>query len=316
MNTNEYNLIIIIYHKENSFNLITKNFISLKELKEKSKKEFKLSEIDLINIIFYLHDNNNTNKIEIRSDKDIIKNSYFTNDGDIKIDLNLEIKELKKQDNIINSPKSSIHLSKVNKDNISDYNNKINNINKINIINQINKESLQIISKKEKISLEEKKIMENTIIQVKDLENQIKEIKEKHNEEKAKYNKLEEEMKNRIEELQNENKNLYNIIEEIKTNLKEEILKEIEIKHTQEINKLNDIIYQLKEELNNKIEYINNEKNKNLINQVNQKNIISNEIIIYNIPPTKQNVKEYNNQNELSKNKNEINKIIINNKLE
>ena len=200
MDSEENTLTISINYKEESFDFSIKDIIPLKEIKEKWKKEKNLLEIDINTIKLYYKDT------EINSYEDIINNAEFSDDENLKIDLKLEIEEIK-LDKITSNINNNIIL---NNENINDINNVNGNENNINIKEE-NKEN----ELKEDNKIKDIKEKEENIIILEGSENNISE-------------------RNNETELKEENKI---ILEDCENNISEEN-NEIELK---EENKINDI---------------------------------------------------------------------------
>ena len=162
MNSETNYLTILIYYKDHSLEISCKNIIQFKELIEKCKHQLNLTEEDSNTIKLYFMEENGE-KIEIKSYEEIMENAKFTEDDNLKIVLNLEIKEKKeiKSENIVLdldnnykiigykkesfSQKSIVAINKNNKINKFNHNNfgiKGNNYNYNFLFNRNNKTDL------------------------------------------------------------------------------------------------------------------------------------------------------------------------------
>ena len=91
MNSNDCILTITTNYNK-SFDIKSKNMISIKDIKEQSIKEFNLSNIDKNLLELYLPDGNGK-KIYILDEDDIIRNANDTDEDNPTLELNLLIKE-------------------------------------------------------------------------------------------------------------------------------------------------------------------------------------------------------------------------------
>ena len=223
MNSDESFLNIKIVYKENFFIIKTKDILTLSEIKEKAIESFSLSEKDKNSI--YFHEKNNE---KIVSEDDIFKYSYFDENDNLNIDLNLSI--LNKTDNIQNERLLSKMTKKLsNKENNIDAN--INhNILQNESTRNGNKDS-NISNNKELKLIEISKNLELKEKNIKELENKIKVFEE----ERIKYCTLENELKQFNDRILTELKILKDRIKEIEDNNLDKILKEIKEKIGEEI---------------------------------------------------------------------------------
>ena len=98
MNSEESFLKIKIFFKEKSFVIKSKDLITLKEIKEKSIKYFKINPPFKYLVNFFVKDNENGNndKIYISSDDDIIKNSIEKDPQNLIIELQLTTDDIRR----------------------------------------------------------------------------------------------------------------------------------------------------------------------------------------------------------------------------
>ena len=277
MNSDESFLNIKIVYKENFFIIKTKDILTLSEIKEKAIESFNLSEKDKNSI--YFHEKNNE---KIVSEDDIFKYSYFDENDNLNIDLNLSI--LNKTDNIQNERLLSKMTKKLsNKENNIDAN--INhNILQNESTRNGNKDS-NISNNKELNLIEISKNLELKEKNIKELENKIKVFEE----ERIKYCTLENELKQFNDRILTELKILKDRIKEIEDNNLDKVLKEIKEKIGEEIkNQIFDFFDKNKivlEKINNFS--LDNEVKKDLKtklgNNNNSQNIIINQKINTNL---------------------------------
>ena len=245
MDAEEAFMTISMHHKEKFVNFKNKNIMSLIELKEICKKDLNITEENTDSIKLYLKNQNE--KKEIKTNEEIIKFAEFTKENNFKIDLEVEIEEKKEIKLEEKIPESEINIG-------------------INLDKKENKNDIENVETKEE---DDNKEEENNIVKAKeddkkdeeqnreilDLKEEIKALKETINETTNKYNELKEEMeKNKIESI-NEINSLNELILNIKNNLRNEILEEIKEKYYKEmfdniINQINNNNIHKKEESN------------------------------------------------------------------
>ena len=98
MNSDESFLTIRIFYKEKSFDINSKDIITLKEIKEKSIKHFNISALYKNKNKFIVKDNENDNddNIYISSEDDIIKNSIVKDPQNLIIELQLTTDDIRR----------------------------------------------------------------------------------------------------------------------------------------------------------------------------------------------------------------------------
>ena len=213
MNSNDCILTITTNYNK-SFDIKSKNMISIKDIKEQSIKEFNLSNIDKNLLELYLPDGNGK-KIYILDEDDIIRNADDTDEDNPTLELNLFIKE-----------ESSKELN-----NINNKNNKNNY--KIIIIEKNDKKYSQM----EEENKELKKEIEENKKEIKQLKESIEEIKNLLIEKKI----IKEKIINNIYEsvvINNKNNENKNINDKIQTDDNQNINKKQE-KSSQEQTSIN-----------------------------------------------------------------------------
>ena len=170
MNSEESILKIKIFNKDKSFDIISKDLMTLEEIKEKSINYFKINSLykNLVQFLVKNNRNGNDDKIYISTEEDIIKNSIE------KDQQNLEIELLLTFDN--DKGTKTIFMNKG-----KDKNNK--SINDNNIKNEKEKNTLKIFHN-------EHICIEGNMIEINELNKEIIKYKKY----KEDYLKLEEEM--------------------------------------------------------------------------------------------------------------------------
>ena len=223
MNSNDCILTITTNYNK-SFDIKSKNMISIKDIKEQSIKEFNLSNIDKNLLELYLPDGNGK-KIYILDEDDIIRNADDTDEDNPTLELNLFIKEESDSQNKNNSKESN---------NINNINNKNNKNNyKIIIIEKNDKKYSQM----EEENKELKKEIEENKKEIKQLKESIEEIKNLLIEKKV----IKEKVINNIYEsvvINNKNNENKNINDKIQTDDNQNINKKQE-KSSQEQTSIN-----------------------------------------------------------------------------
>ena len=244
MNPDEYNLKIKITYNDKEYNFISKDIISLENLKEKSKIKFNLSKISNNLIEFSLKKDKN---IKISTDDDIIKCIDDSNLEDLKLELNLSTKI----DNRENNNQTTSELK-----NKEDYISKKNNLNNNNII----KENKNNISRDIKPKDEEyKKNIDKLEKIIKEKDEKISKYRNKIIEWRKKYEKLEKDLNDE----KNRNHNFNNLNNEL------EEAKKLNSRLKKVINHLKEKNLELENKLKNQELNINQTLNSNQNNNLN-----------------------------------------------
>ena len=219
MNSEESFLKIRIFYKDKSFDINSKDLITLKEIEEKSIKYFKINAFMKKYVKFFVKENKNDNddKIFISSEDDIIKNSIEKDPQNLLIELQLTTDDIKgtkiklKDEDIDKNRKSIIDNNIKNEKEENKL--KINCIECKDNINELNKEI--------------KKYKDDYL----KLEGEIQNLKKDLNIYKEEINNLKKENSKLLAKLKNSNKNL-----EIVSKKKENYIKELEEKIKEYVN--------------------------------------------------------------------------------
>jgi len=252
MNSEEIFLTIKIFYKEKSFDIYSKDVITLKELKEKSIKHFNINDLYKNKVKFIVKDNNNDNddKIYISSEDDIIKNSIEKDPQNLIIELQLTTDDIKGNKtklldkSIEKNNKSIIYNIKNEKEEntfkiirndcicFEGNNNKINELNKE--INKFKKNKVDYIQLNKEI-LKLKNDIENYKKEISTLKGENLKLKKRYYNSYMDFNNIDGKRKKYIKELEEKIKNLIDInINNKKKLIKEEKVIEINIQSSLE----------------------------------------------------------------------------------
>ena len=260
MNSNDCELTITVYYKDKSFEMKTKEIITIETLKEQAIQKFNISKIFQECIKFYIPCQNKQ-KIYMLSEDDIILNADDSNIDNPKITLYLSVNDDKENNNILNVNKNVgynvIIIKKQSEKNKNKNNNKyLEDFANLKIDINTLSEMLEEEKKKNNILMEEnkylKKMVENNNNEIKNIKDTLKTIEKfihsKNNENVHNHEKNEE---NGNQE-NNDNNNVNSIsIEEKEKNLND--------------NLKNNNVYvtrTVKEDVNNVSEGVRREKNE------------------------------------------------------
>ena len=303
MNSEESFLKIKIFYKEKSLVIKSKDLITLKEIKEKSIKYFKINTPFKYLVNFFVKDNENGNndKIYISSDDDIIKNSIEKDPQNLIIELVLIFENDKEaKTNLMNKDK--------NKNNKSIIGNNIKNEKEKNLFQIICNKHICIegnMMKINELNKEINKYKDNNL----NLKKQIQILKNGLENDKKKIKKLEEENLKLKEKIYNSNIN-FKLVMKKKTDYIKELEEEIKkYENSKDINidiKNKTIKKLIKEEkvidinIQNSLEQSNsNEQKLNSLNSIYEPALIP---IKKESSPILQNKGDsnYNNKNDLN----------------
>jgi len=252
MNSEEIFLTIRIFYKEKSFDINSKDVITLKEIKEKSIKHFNINALYKNKVKFFVKDNNNDNddKIYISSEDDIIKNSIEKDPQNLIIELQLTTDDIKGNktklldksieknnksiiDNIKNEKeKNTFKIIRNDCICFEGNNNKINELNKE--INKFKKNQVDYIQLNKEI-LKLKNDIENYKKEISRLKEENLKLEVKYKKSNLDFNLNDGKRAKYIKELEEKIKNLININIDNKKNLiKEEKVIELNIQNNLE----------------------------------------------------------------------------------